>query len=53
VATDIGFEKMKRDNIPMTRENYLALAYLGDPPQEPLDAELEAELPEVFQKWKD
>ncbi len=32
----------------MTRENYLALAYFGDPPVE-LGPEIEAELPEEFQ----
>jgi hypothetical protein len=38
-----------------TRETYLELAYLGNPPDEPLDAELEAELPEEFQspEWKE
>ena len=34
---------MKTHHIPMTRENYLALAYLGHPPAE-LDPEEEAEL---------
>jgi len=28
-----------------TRENYLRLSWLGDVPKEPLDAELEAEIP--------
>ncbi len=44
---------MKKNGIPVTRENYLAFAYLGYPPEEPLDPELEAELPEeisVFPK---
>jgi len=31
--------------IPVTRENYLRLAFAGNPPQEPLDGEIEAELP--------
>ena len=39
---------MKHRGIPETRENYLALAYLGNPPKE-LSAEQEAELPEQFQ----
>ena len=40
---------MRTHRIPMTRENYLALAYLGHPPAE-LDPEEEAELPETFQE---
>jgi hypothetical protein len=32
-----------------TRKTYLTLAYLGNPPEEPLDPELEAEIPEGFQ----
>lgn len=36
--------------IPVTRENYLLLAFAGKPPQEPLDGELEAELPKELQK---
>ncbi len=46
-------ELMLRDKVPLTRENYLHLAYMGTPPEEPLDAELEAELPEIFRKWDD
>jgi len=37
-------EYMKQNGIPLTRENYLRLNYLGNPPKE-LPAELEAELP--------
>jgi hypothetical protein len=33
-----------------TRKAYLELCYFGHPP-EPLDAELEAEVPEMFQRW--
>jgi len=47
---DIVLNKMLELDIPLTRQNYLNLAYLGSPPPEPLDAELEAELPEQFQK---
>jgi len=46
--SDIVLDKMKQENIPLTRENYLALAYLGNPPEE-LGAEEEAELPEEIQ----
>ncbi len=35
---------LHRYNIPVTREAYLQLAYLGEPP-EPLSAEQEANLP--------
>jgi hypothetical protein len=44
--------------IPVTRENYLHLAFMGNPPPEPLDGEIEAELPEelridvVTEAWK-
>jgi hypothetical protein len=38
--------------LPLTRENYLQLAFAGHPPEE-LDGEIEAELPEQFQTWDD
>jgi hypothetical protein len=38
-------EYMKKNGIPLTRENYLALAYLGDVPEK-LGAEEEFEIPE-------
>ena len=40
---------MKEVNIPLTRENYLTLAYMGDQPA--WCPELEAEIPEEFQDW--
>jgi hypothetical protein len=40
---------MQRANIPLTRENYLEMAYFGEAP-DPLPAELEADLPEMFRK---
>lgn len=40
---------MKEQNIPLTHENYLTLAYMGDPPA--WCPELEAEIPEQFQDW--
>jgi len=39
---------MKQHDIPLTRENYLEIAYMGTPPEE-LDPEEEVELPEQFQ----
>lgn len=38
---------MKRFNLPITREQYIELAFLGDKPK--LGAEEEASLPEQFQ----
>lgn len=46
---DYVLQKMKEAKLPMTRDQYLALAYFGNPP-EPLSAEQEAELPKEFQK---
>jgi len=40
---------MVRAGIPVTRENYLNLVYLGRPPEE-LSAEEECELPEELQR---
>jgi hypothetical protein len=36
---------LKQHGIPLTRENYLNLAFNGKPPAEPLDGEIEAMLP--------
>jgi|HubBroStandDraft_4_1064222.scaffolds.fasta_scaffold1488032_1 hypothetical protein len=52
MAKDYVLEMMKEEKLPMTREQYLALAYMGNPP-EPLSAEEEAELPEQFQLDED
>ena len=41
----IVLDYMKKHKIPLTRENYLKIAYLGDPPEE-LGAEEEAEIPD-------
>ena len=45
---DDVLEYMKKHGIPLTREKYLEMAYLGRPPA--LCAEEEAELPEEFQQ---
>ena len=42
-ATNPTLEFLKANNIPATRENYLAVEFLGNPPE--LDAEREAALP--------
>lgn len=44
---------LQKYGIPVTRENYLRLAFAGNPPEEPLDAELEAELPEELKRTED
>ena len=46
-GTDPVLDLMRETQVPLTRENYLALADL----QEPLGAELEAEVPKEFQRW--
>ena len=40
---------LERLGIPVTRENYLTLAFAGKPPQEPLDEEIEIQLPKELQ----
>ena len=48
-----GTEQMLVElGLPVTRENYLRLAFAGNPPQEPLDGEIEAELPKELQNWE-
>ena len=47
--TDHILEWMKKNNVPLTRENYLEIAYMGDDPN--LDAEAEAALPEEIRRW--
>jgi hypothetical protein len=42
---------MRRYDIPVTRENYLDLAYAGVEIPHPWPAELEAELPPQLQDW--
>lgn len=44
-AVNHTVEWLKKNGIPVTRRNYLNVAYLGNPPAE-LSAEEEAELPE-------
>jgi hypothetical protein len=40
---DIVLDWMKKNDVPLTRENYLYVAYMGDEPD--LDAEGESMLP--------
>ena len=37
-------EAMKKNNIPLTRQNYLDIAYFGNPPEE-IGGEIEASIP--------
>lgn len=47
---DYTLEYLEKNKIPVTRENYVGLNWLGDlDPKEPLPAELEAELPDDLQ----
>jgi ribosomal protein L37E len=45
VALDGTVQLMAKHGIPITRENYLMLAFGGTMPDEPLDEEIEAEIP--------
>ena len=50
---DPTLEFLKANNLPLTRENYLYVEYMGNPPKE-LDAEGEAALPaEVTKNQKE
>lgn len=51
---DYTLEYLKKNNIPVTRENYVGLNFLGDyDPKEALPAELEADLPKELQIEKE
>jgi hypothetical protein len=54
LAPDYVLEWMKHQGIKVTRKSYLEIAFMGDPPKEPMDAELEADLPEEIRKraWR-
>jgi hypothetical protein len=48
--TDPVIRILKENGIPVTREEYLKVAHMGNPP--PWHPELEADLPEHLQDWK-
>jgi hypothetical protein len=48
MSEDCVLRFMEQHNIPLTRENYIDVAFMGTPPEE-LDAEEEMNLPEQFQ----
>jgi hypothetical protein len=50
MKSDGILEQLKKLGIPLTRENYLMLAFAGKPPKEPLDGEIEAMLPDGIRK---
>ena len=45
MATDIVLAAMRKNNVPLTRENYLYIAYMGDVPEE-IGGEIEASIPQ-------
>lgn len=48
--TDYILDYMKAHRIPMTRPNYLSIAFLGDDVPDDLDAEFESTLPARFRR---
>jgi hypothetical protein len=44
VSEDIVLAWMKKEGVPLTRQNYLDLAYMGNPPDE-IGGEIEASIP--------
>ena len=44
MTEDIVLNLMKQRGVPLTRENYLHIAYMGAPPEE-IGGEIEAEIP--------
>ena len=49
-AVDPLLDLMIKSDIPLTRENYLTLMFMGDPPE--WSAEYESEIPEFLQDWE-
>jgi hypothetical protein len=41
---DVTLDWMKSNNVPLTRENYLQVAYMGQPPTEDAEVEIPAEI---------
>ena len=44
MTDNIVLEAMKKNDIPLTRANYLDIAYMGNPPEE-IGGEIEASIP--------
>lgn len=49
---DIVLDAMKKNNIPLTRQNYLDIAYMGSPPDE-IGGEIEASIPKEIGEAED
>lgn len=45
--TDPIVDWLQKNGVPVTRHNYLTIAYMGAPPEE-LDAETSADLEDIF-----
>ncbi len=52
MSEDIVLKAMKQHNIPLTRENYLHIAYWGNPPEE-IGGEIEASIPKEIGEAED
>jgi hypothetical protein len=52
MTTDIVLQRMKEYNVPLTRENYLYIAYMGDVPEE-IGGEIEASIPQEIRDAED
>lgn len=49
---DCVLDWMKREGVPLTRENYLDVAYMGNPPEE-IGGEIEASIPQEIRDAED
>src|SRR5271154_7109636 len=49
---NLTLELMKKRNIPLTRQNYLDIEYMGNPPEE-IGGEIEAEIPQEIRDAED
>ena len=52
MTDDIVLDAMKKNNIPLTRPNYLDIAYMGNPPDE-IGGEIEASIPKEIKHAED
>jgi hypothetical protein len=49
---NIILQRMKEYNVPLTRQNYLDMAYMGNPPDE-IGGEIEASIPKEIGEAED
>lgn len=52
MTNDIVLAWMKKEGVPLTRENYLHIAYMGAPPDE-IGGEIEASIPKEIGEAED